>query len=226
MKPSQDDDISRLLKRGLNYYGLGEVESAITCWEKARALDPENPAVRDYLETAYEELSDSKEDDDSTQASLTLHGGDDSEDQGEEDATPRSLDLVQTEDAESTDGAEELIAEALQAFEAGELESAWDLLQEVGRQQPSRLDVQGYLGLVRAQRAKRFVAKIGDLARQLRPKCGMEELTSLNLKPDEGFLLSQIDGTLSVEELISLSTVGRVETLGILAKFVSEGIVE
>jgi tetratricopeptide (TPR) repeat protein len=226
MRPSQDDDIARLLKRGLNYYGLGEVESAIACWEKARALDPENPAVRDYLETAYEELSDAKDEDDSTQASLSLTAGDDAEDQLDEDSTPRSLDLVETGESESTPDTEERIAEALQAFEAGELETAWDMLQEIGRQQPSRLDVQGYLGLVRAQRAKRFVAQIGDLARQLRPKCEMEELTSLNLKPDEGFLLSQIDGTLSVEELISLSTIGRVETLGILAKFVSEGIVE
>src|SRR6202008_1951095 len=46
---------TRLLKRGLNHYGLGDLEAAISCWEQARALDPENQAVHDYLETAYEE---------------------------------------------------------------------------------------------------------------------------------------------------------------------------
>ena len=48
--------VTRLLKRGLNHYGLGDLEEAIGCWEQARAVDPDNQAVHDYLETAYEEL--------------------------------------------------------------------------------------------------------------------------------------------------------------------------
>ena len=50
-------EVTRLLKRGLNHYGLGDLEAAIGCWEQARALDPENQAVHDYLQTAYEELA-------------------------------------------------------------------------------------------------------------------------------------------------------------------------
>ncbi len=48
-------EVTRLLKRGLNHYGLGELEAAIRCWEKARELAPDNRAAQDYLETAYEE---------------------------------------------------------------------------------------------------------------------------------------------------------------------------
>ena len=55
MADSENDAVVRLLKRGLNHYGLGDLEAAIASWEEARQLDPDNHAVRDYLETAYEE---------------------------------------------------------------------------------------------------------------------------------------------------------------------------
>ena len=55
MDDARHAEVTRLLKRGLNHYGLGDLEAAISCWEQARALDPENQAVHDYLETAYEE---------------------------------------------------------------------------------------------------------------------------------------------------------------------------
>jgi tetratricopeptide (TPR) repeat protein len=220
MKPVRDDEVARLLKRGLNHYGLGDIDAAIACWERVKDLDPENSAARDYLETAYEEKGDAG-DEEATPVSLADDAGTSSDD----DATPVSAAAIQVPGLEADD-ADAQVAEALKAFVGGELESAWTLLQEVGKRKPERLDVQGYLGLVRAQRAKGFVAQIGDTTRRLEPKRGMQDLTTLNLKPDEGFLLSQIDGTLTVEELISLSTAGRVETLEILARFVSEGIVE
>jgi hypothetical protein len=54
----------------------------------------------------------------------------------------------------------------------------------------------------------------------------MEDLKALNLQPDEGFLLSQIDGRVTIEELISLSSTDRVRTLETLARFLREGLVE
>jgi hypothetical protein len=53
----------------------------------------------------------------------------------------------------------------------------------------------------------------------------MAELMQLNLSPDEGFLLSQIDDDITIEQILNLSK-DRVRTLEILAKFVSEGLVE
>ena len=118
------------------------------------------------------------------------------------------------------------IAAALEAYKSGKIEEAWSYLQEVAREMPDRLDVQGYLGLVRTQRAKRFAREIGDKARALRLTRSMGELKALNLRPDEGFLLSQIDGSVTIEELISLSSTDRVRTLETLARFLREGLVE
>ncbi len=213
-----------MLKRGLNHYGLGELDSAIVCWEKARALDPGNQAARDYLETAYEERAESGP----TETPMSASSGEFQD--VDDDATPQSLEFILTPDGpdlplpESDPDAR--IASALEAFKAGELDQAWSQLQEVAREMPERLDVEGYLGLVRAERAKKFAREIGDKGRTLQLTCKMEDLKVLNLQPDEGFLLSQIDGRVTIEELISLSSTDRVRTLETLARFLREGLVE
>jgi hypothetical protein len=48
----------------------------------------------------------------------------------------------------------------------------------------------------------------------------------MTLAPEEGFLLSQIDGFLTVTDLLSLSTTDRVRTLEILARLIRDDIVE
>ncbi len=213
-----------MLKRGLNHYGLGELDSAIVCWEKARALDPGNQAARDYLETAYEERAESGP----TETPMSASSG--AFQDVDDDATPQSLEFILTPDGPALplpeDDPDARIASALEAFKAGEFDQAWSQLQEVAREMPERLDVEGYLGLVRAERAKKFAREIGDKGRTLQLTCKMEDLKVLNLQPDEGFLLSQIDGRVTIEELISLSSTDRVRTLETLARFLREGLVE
>ncbi len=213
-----------MLKRGLNHYGLGELDSAIVCWEKARALDPGNPAARDYLETAYEERAESDQSGTSVSAARAEFQDMDDED------TPQSLEFITTPGESELplpeDEPDARIAAALEAFKAGELDQAWSQLQAVAQEMPERLDVEGYLGLVRTERAKKFAREIGDKGRTLQLTCMMEDLKVLNLRPDEGFLLSQIDGRVTIEDLISLSSTDRVRTLETLARFLREGLVE
>ncbi|MFQ5514320.1 MAG: hypothetical protein ACE5FG_07755 [Myxococcota bacterium] len=226
MKPTPEEEVARLLKLGLNHYGLGDIEAAIVCWERVQRLDSENTAARDYLATAYEERDGGN--DGLTPPPQARVAGDAPIDPQDDADTPRSwgfLDSVDI-DLEADDAPDTLIGEALEAFQSGDLERAWAGLQEAARRQPERLDVRGYLGLVRAQRAREFVREIGDLSRTLTVAKDLEELKSLKLTPEEGFLLSRIDGKLSVEELISLSALGRVETLETVAKLLREGVVE
>ncbi len=224
MRSGRDSEVARLLKRGLNHYGLGELDAAIVCWEKARALDPGNPAARDYLETACEERGESDPAETPVANSFGVFEDVDAED------TPQSLDFIPTPGALDLplpeDDPDARIASALEAFKAGELEKAWSQLQAIAREMPGRLDVEGYLGLVRTERAKKFAREIGDKGRTLQLTCTMEDLKVLNLQPDEGFLLSQIDGRVTIEELISLSSTDRVRALETLARFLREGLVE
>jgi len=115
---------------------------------------------------------------------------------------------------------------ALQAYKEGRYDDAWRELNEVARSQPGRLDVQGYLQLVRTERAQTWAKEIGDQGRVLKRKITTAQIMQLKLKPDEGFMLAQIDGRLSIADLISLSTSDRVRTLEVIAKLLRDEIVE
>ena len=218
MSRSRSQEVALLLKRGLNHYGLGEIDSAITCWENVVELDPSNSAARDYLATAYEERGD----EDATPTSQPSPP----DPLGDDDATPRSFGSLEVFDSGDDENLDTQIEGALEAYRGGDLDTAWNQLQDAAAKEPDRIDVQGYIGLVRSKRAKLFAEEIGDTSRCLARKRGMEELTDLNLTPQEGFLLSQIDGLVTIEEVISLSTSGRVETLEMLVRLIREGVVE
>ena len=214
MDSARKKEVTRLLKRGLNHYGLGDLDAAIQSWERARALDPENQAVHDYLETAYEEAGR----DPCPQVAV---------DPMDDEATPRSMDQVFEVEAEIEEESEpdRLIAQALEHYQSGDLDTAWGLLQEVKRLDPSRLDLKGYLQLVRTERAQQWAKQIGDQGRTLELNVTTQEMMRLNLAPDEGFLLSQVDGRTSITDLMNVSHVDRVRALEILARLIRENIV-
>ena len=224
--------MTRLLKRGLNHYGLGDLDGAIACWEQARALDPENQAVHDYLETAYEENGGARKKTAPPRVVGKSAGGfppprAEKPAPGkivtDDDDTPKSGPIIEFEADDDPDTQLQL---ALQAYKEGRYDDAWRELNEVARAQPGRLDVQGYLQLVRTERAQAWAKEIGDQGRVLRRKITTAQIMQLKLKPDEGFMLAQIDGRLSIGDLISLSTADRVRTLEIIAKLLRDQVVE
>jgi len=224
--------VTRLLKRGLNHYGLGDLDSAIAAWEQARALDPENQAVHDYLETAYEENGGSRKKAAPASPAARRPNGFPAPPAPrsapgkvvtDDDDTPKSGPIIEFEAEEDPDTQLQI---ALQSYKEGRFDDAWRELNDVAKTQPERLDVQGYLQLVRTERAQTWAREIGDQGRVLRSRFSMAEIMKLKLKPDEGFMLAQIDGRLAIADLISLSTSDRVRTLEIIAKLLRDQIVE
>ncbi len=216
MDPATQSEVMRLLKRGLNHYGLGDLEGAIACWEKARALDPNNQAVRDYLETAYEEVDrtpSSQPEIESPRRPAPAAQFDDDDD------TPRSF-----PDVELDTSAELQLQKALDAFRGGRLMEAWEGLNRLLQEDPDRLEVRGYLELARKQLMQEWAGQIGDRGRSLRLTLSQQEMLKLKLKPEEAFLLTQVDGVVSIDDLISLTSADRFHTLEMLARFLREGV--
>ena len=239
MDDARHAEVTRLLKRGLNHYGLGDLEAAISCWEQARALDPENQAVHDYLETAYEEQGGGarrKGVPAKKPAAPPRPGAPASPAPAkpaakpgprkpvtDEDDTPKSGPVIQFD---ADDDPDTMIQSALAAYKEGRYDDAWTELRRLAKEQPERLDVQGYLQLVRNERAQSWAKEIGDQGHVLRLKVTTQQIMKLRLQPDEGFMLSQIDGRMTIADLISVSTADRVRTLEIIAKLIRERIVE
>ena len=246
MDEARHAEVTRLLKRGLNHYGLGDLEAAISCWEQARALDPENQAVHDYLETAYEEQGGARKKGPPAKKAATPPKGAPAKPAPapakpapapprpavkpaakkpvtDEDDTPKSGAVVQFD---ADDDPDTMIQSALAAYKEGRYDEAWNEFRRLAKEQPERLDVQGYLQLVRNERAQQWAKEIGDQGHVLRLKVTTQQIMKLRLQPDEGFMLSQIDGRMTIADLLSVSTADRVRTLEIIAKLIREGIVE
>ena len=244
MDDARHAEVTRLLKRGLNHYGLGDLEAAISCWEQARALDPENQAVHDYLETAYEEQGGGRKKAGPKGVKQAMSAPKSAPARPaapaappkkpakpaqkpvtDEDDTPKSGPVIEFRPDDDEDPDTQIQA-ALAAYKEGRYEDAWRDLRKLAKEQPDRLDVQGYLQLVRTERAQSWAKEIGDQGRVLRLKVTTAQIMKLRLQPDEGFMLSQIDGRMSIADLISVSTADRVRTLEIIAKLLRESVVE
>jgi tetratricopeptide (TPR) repeat protein len=235
-------EVTRLLKRGLNHYALGDVKAAIASWEEARTLDPENQALHDYLEAAYDEV-DADPSTEVSRGSFEPLDLDDATPVSEIEDRPRTAKTPRTPKAEPArpvaqpakparaapepdpDDPDTQISRALTAYKSGQLREALRDLQKVADGDPERLDVQGYMQLVRSELAKTSAQEIGDKGRVVSLQISTDQLMKLRLAPDEGFLLSQVDGTLSIADLITLSSADRVRTLDIIARFLREGII-
>ncbi|MGQ0506101.1 MAG: tetratricopeptide repeat protein [Myxococcaceae bacterium] len=71
-----------------------------------------------------------------------------------------------------------------------------------------------------------FESKLGDLGARPRVALKEDEIIWLNLDHRAGFVLAQIDGTVSFEDLFAVSGMSRVDTARILAQLVDEGVIK
>ncbi len=70
-----------------------------------------------------------------------------------------------------------------------------------------------------------FESKLGDLAQTPRVKLKDDEIIWLNLDHRAGFVLAQIDGSVTFEDLFAVSGMSRLDTARILAQLVEEGVI-
>lgn len=99
----------------------------------------------------------------------------------------------------------------------------WRKLTEAARMYPDDLALRGYVEIVRNAIVRDFVAHPRGM--QAVPKLSAEFLTNFdrfNLNAQEGYLVSLIDGRLSIQKLLILSPFDSFTTLFTLAKLQAE----
>ncbi|MEM1026103.1 MAG: hypothetical protein AAF627_12795 [Myxococcota bacterium] len=78
----------------------------------------------------------------------------------------------------------------------------------------------------RSQLMKMFESKIGDFDRSPKVNVSEEEIIWLNLNHRAGFILSQIDGSVTFEDLVALSGMPRLDTVRILSELLQQRVIE
>jgi hypothetical protein len=147
-----------------------------------------------------------------------------------------ALDYIQTADRreqsrlpleeQMSDTERHLVHAAGVRLDQGDWEGALELLRGSGQVQPYALEYQATLELARSQLLRQVAKRIGSLDRVPFVRGDPGDLQRLNLPPDAGFVLSLIDGTTHLTDLVSLSGMDAFEALRLVEKLVDAEILE
>lgn len=103
---------------------------------------------------------------------------------------------------------------------------ALELLRKAGEQAPADPRVATLQSRAERTLMAMLESKLGDARGVPRPRLQPDEVIWLNLDHRAGFLLAQIDGQVSYEDLYALSGMPRLDTARILAQLLDEGVIE
>jgi hypothetical protein len=125
-----------------------------------------------------------------------------------------------------SDGDRRIVHEARGMLEKGDWEGALEVLRSAPKAEWRALEFEATVEIVRSRLLRKYAARVGNVSAipVLRPEVG--DLTHFNLPPDAGFMLSLIDGTTRLSDLISLSGMDGFEALRIVGNLLDADILE
>jgi len=118
-----------------------------------------------------------------------------------------------------------LLRDAQDLLRAENYEGALELYQAAASLDPARVELEGYVDLLRCRLVKVYRERIGDGGRVPKLLVPLDRITRFNLPTEAGFVLSLIDGRTSFDQLLSVSGMGPFEALRIFARLVDARIV-
>ena len=124
------------------------------------------------------------------------------------------------------DTAESVITDARALVDAGELEDALEIMQSGSVELGSSLEIEALIELVRVELVKRYRDRLGDMASVPVVHGDPARLTQFNLPANAGFILSLLDGSTPLTDLVTLSGMDAFDALRTLVGLVDAGIVE
>jgi len=239
--------VAELLDQGVKAYTRGDSAEAERTWLQALELDPQNERVRAYLRQIRGEHAERPAPaapplppeppfapspwDAGPSAAATVMvvedgAGLDLAAVGEKselrplvaDQRPPSRPPPPGDVASWMDGAREL-------FALGDFSGSLEMIERILRVDPTHAEARAYLRQNESTLVAMYESKLGSLGTRPRLAIHAEEVMWLNLDHRAGFLLAQIDGVVSYEDLFALSGLPRLDTARILASLVAEGVI-
>lgn len=242
----------RLIDLGLSFYGRGEIESAARIWIAARNLDPHNARAQRYLDHVSEHDALGVEGlapagFELLRAQPEMPGPPRPNDVPDyipnppEATTPAAMSPFAPTQALASQHAPEappppppldpdpVIAAALAALREcigrDDFSGAIEASERVLERAPSHAEALS----VRARATENLIqlleAKVGDLSAIPSLRIPADEVIWLNLNHREGFILSQIDGVMSYEDILDVCGMPRLEALRVLAHLVTDKVI-
>jgi hypothetical protein len=114
---------------------------------------------------------------------------------------------------------------ARELFALGDFSGSLEMIEKILRIDPAHPEARKYLEQNEATLTAMYESKLGAADSIPRLAIQPEEVMWLNLDHRAGFLLAQIDGTVSYEDLFAVSGLPRLDTARILATLLQEGVI-
>ncbi len=118
-----------------------------------------------------------------------------------------------------------LLDEAIRLIGKNQFDPAYELLQMIIHDNPEDEKAQKFLDTTKGLLLKDYLSEIGDTGYVVKLKMSMEEIMKINLTKESAYILSMIDGNLSIDELLTLSGIDRFIFMRNLAMLLRNGIV-
>lgn len=198
-----DSRTTRWLEEGLRHHVLGDDEKAVASWRKILESDPSDQRARRLLEM----VEDTKQ--------LKRDGMDESSGEG-----------LNPEAQEGEKEIESLLRTAEELFGLGDFSGSLEWVEKVLEIDPDHKVAREYLAQNRKTLTHFYESKLGSLSAKPRVLMRPDEILWLNIDHRFGFVLSQIDGSLTVDDIYMLSGMSRMETAKILADLLERGVIE
>jgi tetratricopeptide (TPR) repeat protein len=111
-------------------------------------------------------------------------------------------------------------------LELDDFSGAIELLDKVLEQEPGHSQAQRMRSEAERELLSMLSSKLGDLNRTPRVRMSQDEIIWLNLDNRAGFILSLVDGSLSLDEIISICGLPQLEGMRILVQLFQEKVIE
>ena len=123
------------------------------------------------------------------------------------------------------DECESLMRGARELFELGDFSGSLDLVEKALRANPDHEGARAYMQRNEATLLRMYESKLGSLHKTPRQLVPPDEVIWMNMHHKAGFILSQVDGTMTYDDLLSISGMSRFDTMRILHDLVQQGII-
>ena len=242
--------VAELLDQGVKAYTRGESAEAERFWEQALEMDPKNERVRAYLKQVRGELPPRPEAPPPAPEPAPRPGPVFAPSPW--DAGPTSVPTVLVEEGDGLDLAavgekseiRTLVPDrkpavkhpapgeaatwmegARELFALGDFSGSLEMIERILRVDPTHAEARAYLRQNESTLVAMYESKLGSLSGVPRLAIHAEEVMWLNLDHRAGFLLAQVDGTVSFDDLFALSGLPRLDTARILSSLLAEGVI-
>jgi hypothetical protein len=227
-------EVQDLLDQGLVALVDGKVQEAIVTWMKVLEIDANEPRAVDYLETleVIEPRSETADpDEDSGGIGVEVP------ETGEWSAPFESqseLDVAPPPDGEgaefsggpmSDEDRNGLLEQVYSEREAGNLGAALDICEEILKRAPGDFETTTVATEVKEELVSFYLDGLKPLDQIPELAADDSNILELSLDPIGGFLLSQIDGRITVEELLTImGTFDQYRVVSALHLFINQEI--